>query len=102
MATTSATVLTFAASAFTALYQAVFFDRVVEPGPKYRAEDRACLVFVDGVSRPQQAWLFRAVLQSEHFELLLGALLLLVHVGFVTSVRLRCWAGAGKVTIIGI
>ena len=86
MVSTSATLITFAASAFTALYKAGYFVQDTEPGPTCWASDRACLVFEDEVSGPQQAWLLRAVLQSEHFELLVGAILLLILVGFVTSV----------------
>ena len=53
------------------------------------------LVFEDEVSGPHQACLIRAMLsQSEHFELVAGAFLLLVLVGFLTTVRRFlscCW-----------
>ena len=91
MATTSATLITFAASAFTALCQAGYFVRDTELGPVCWASDRACLVFEDEVSGPQQSWLFRAALQSEHVVLLAGAILLLSLVGFFTTVRCFLW-----------
>ena len=96
MVSTSATLITFAASAFTALYQAGYFVRDTEPGPTCWASDRACLVFEDEVSGPQQAWLARAVLQSEHILLLAGAILLLALVGLFASVRCFLWCSCSR------